>query len=103
MKNCFLIFAAAILSGCSSGIVPMGPNTYMVQHSGSSLSSKSAMQAKCLKEANKFCEEKGLVMIPVSTEGRDGLPVPFGHGANCELVFKALPAGTPHDTNSVSK
>lgn len=70
----------------------MGGDTYMVEHQGSSLSTKAENDAKCLQEANQFCEARGLVMTPVSTTGRNGLAVPFGHGGDCKLVFKALPA-----------
>jgi hypothetical protein len=94
IKRVFYIASTAIfLAGCSTGIVPMGNDTYMVEHQGSSLSTQAENEAKCFQEANQFCEAKGLVMTPVSTTGRNGLAVPFGHGGDCKLVFRALPAG----------
>ena len=67
----------------------------MVAHSGSTLTHESSLKALCYEDANAFCAAKGLVMVPISTSGRDGNPVPFGKGAACELIFKAVPAGSP--------
>lgn len=91
------LFAACtllLLSGCSTGVVPMSENTYMIEHRGSSLSTQASNEAKCFDEANRFCADRGLVMIPVSTTGRNGLAVPFGHGGDAKLVFKAVQPGS---------
>ncbi len=94
----FTILIAAFLVGCSStGIVSMGRDTYMVAYQGSTLQSKASLEAKCLNDANAFCAKKGLVMVPISSSGRNGLPVPFGKGGTCELVFKAVPRGSALD------
>ena len=89
--------ALFLLVGCSTGVVPMGRDTYMVARNGSTLSSKAGLEAKCLKDANEFCAQRKLVMIPISSSGRDGLPVPFGKGGKCDLVFKAVPQGSAQD------
>ncbi len=61
------------LSGCisySSGIIPMGPDTYTVS-SNSEFGAYKAKQ-RALQEANRFAETQGKYMIPVSTsEGKD--------------------------------
>ncbi len=64
--------------------VPMGKDTYMVSHKGGAGSTQFSLKAKCLKEANKFCEKKGLVMVVVSTAGRDP---GFGVMGSCEVEF----------------
>jgi hypothetical protein len=93
-----LICATALsVSACSTGIVPTGGNTYMVAHSGSNLTHEASLKAKCYEDANAFCSARGLDMVPVSTTGRDGEPHPFGRGASCELVFKAVVKGSPED------
>ena len=74
----------------------------MVAHSGSTLTHEASLKAKCYEEANAFCAARGLVMVPVSTAGRDGNPVPFGKGASCELVFKAVVKGSPEDVQPAS-
>lgn len=89
-----LIVCVALMSGCSTGIVSMGKDEFMVSHKGSAYSTESALKAKCLKDANRYCEERGLEMTVVSTIGHDPA---FGVMGVCELVFKASP------TNSLSK
>ena len=75
----------------------MGGNSYMIAKQGSSLSTKTALEAKCLEEANEYCSQRSLKMIPVSSTGRNGLPVPFGYGGSCDLMFKAVKPGSPED------
>ena len=96
-KHIFLALALSLLASCTTGIVSMGKDTYMVARRGSTLSSKAGLEAKCLKDASQFCAQKKLVMIPISAIGRDGNPVPFGKGGSCDLVFKAVPPGSPQD------
>jgi hypothetical protein len=98
LLNLSLIGVIALsVSACSTGIVSTGGNTYMVAHSGSTLTHEASLKAKCYEEANAFCAARGLDMVPVSTAGRDGNPVPFGKGASCELIFKAIVKGSPED------
>ena len=96
-----LITAAALLCGCASNIVSMGKDTYMVQHGGWPHMNEGAMEVDCLKDANKFCDKHGLDLIQTTFNGRDGEV--FAHNATCELVFKAVPKGSPEDvrTNTV--
>jgi hypothetical protein len=96
MKIKFSLLASAlVLCGCSTGIVPTGGNTYMIGITGSTLTHETSLKAECYKQASAFCAARNLVMVPVSTSGRDGNPVPFGKGASCELIFKAVPPGSP--------
>lgn len=99
MKKTILIpslaLCAALLCGCASNVVPMGRDTYMVQHGGWPHMNEGAMEIDCLKDANKFCVKRGLDLIQTSFTGRDGQV--FAHNATCELVFKAVPKGSRED------
>jgi len=97
-----LIVSVILLFGCSTGVVPTGGNTYMVAVNGSNITHEVSLKAECFKQANDFCASKGLIMVPVSTTGHDGSPVPFGRGASCELIFKAVPAGSPEAVQPAS-
>lgn len=100
MKNKVLIFCAVLLAGCSTGIVPMGRETFMVSQKGSVYSTVGSLKAKCLKQANAYCENKGLSMVIVSTSGHDG---GFGVMGTCELEFLAVPKSDPRNQNPTLK
>jgi hypothetical protein len=89
-----LAVAMCLFCSCSTGVVSMGSDKYMVEVRGSSLSTKASNEAKCLELATGYCRERGLVMEVISTSGRNGLPVPFGHGGDCQLVFRAAKPAT---------
>jgi hypothetical protein len=82
-----VIFCAELCFGCASGVVPMGRDTYMVAHKGSSWSTVSSLKAECLKDANRYCDKRRLAMVPISTSGHDG---GFGIVGSCELTFRAV-------------
>ena len=95
-KFLLAILVTVFIVGCSNtGVVPMGSDTFMVSYQGSTLQTKANLEAKCLRDANTFCAQKGLVMVPISSTGRNGLPVPFGKGGTCDLIFKAVPPNSP--------
>jgi hypothetical protein len=80
-----------MLAACSTGVVPAGPQTYMISRSGVGLQSGSAVKAGLYREADEWCRTRGLVMMPVSTDMRDAV---YGqHPASAEMTFRALPAG----------
>jgi hypothetical protein len=81
--------AAATLSACTSGIVPIGPSTYMLSGSSPGLIGKGAVEAKLLKQANEWCQKQGLVMVPIDSKGQDAIYM--GNWANAEVKFKAVP------------
>ena len=89
-----------VLCGCATGptFAPMGRDEFMVEHQGGAYSSASALKILCLRDANKYCIEHGLVMVPVSTSGKDGQIEAWGSiRGNCELVFLAVPANDPRN------
>src|ERR1022692_1971267 len=98
MQKSFLLpltLCAVLICGCASNVVPMGKETYMIQHGGWPHMNESSLEAKCLKDANSFCEKRGLVMVPVSINGIDGRA--FVNNASCKVVFRAVPKGSPED------
>ncbi|MEI6196049.1 MAG: hypothetical protein WCS42_17145 [Verrucomicrobiota bacterium] len=99
--NILMIGGVACLCGCAGGPVPMGRDTYMIQRGGWPHMDEYALEAKCLKDANNFCDNRGLVIIQTTFNGRDGRA--FVNNASCELVFKAVPKGSTEvaGTNSV--
>jgi hypothetical protein len=103
MKNplgCLLVCSLAIaLCGCSTGVVPMGKDTYMISRKGTGWATHGEMKAKCYRDANKFCAKRGLEMVPVSTTGKDGTPgfLP----ATCELTFRAVPPNDPENVRPI--
>ena len=100
MKKIASIAGALILSACAStGIVPMGKDTYMVsKQTATGFQPAVGITAEILQEANEFCQKQGLVMVVVSLNSKDG--VPGRSYATAELVFKALRPDDPEYLNS---
>lgn len=88
-----LLIIMLALVGCSSGVVPAGPDTYMVSHSVSGFSTAGAAKASAYREASAWCAARGLVMVPISSDEQN--PVTGQHMGHAELTFRALPANDP--------
>jgi len=71
----------------------MGKDTYMVERGGWPHMNQFALETHCLKDANRFCEKRGLAMVPISRIGRDGQV--FQNNATFKLVFRAVPPNSP--------
>jgi len=92
LKTIFLLTLGVLLSGCTSGIIPAGPDTYMVSASGAGFST-GGVRAATYQKANRFCQERGLVMVPVSFDAQGGV---YGRRPpTADLVFRALKPGDP--------
>jgi hypothetical protein len=74
----------------------MGKDTFFVSHTGSTLTTVSSLKVECLKDANQYCEQRGLAMVVVSTTGHDGR-FWTSKRAECELVFLAVPPNDPRN------
>lgn len=84
--------SALFFAGCAAEVVPAGPDTYTVAASGAGFSS-AGVRASVYKTANEFCAKRGLVMVPVSFDVKDG---ELGRRPpSAELVFRALRPGDP--------
>lgn len=85
--------AAIFVVGCvnpSTGVMPMGPDTYTV--TGSSNLGIANAHAEALRKANKFAEKKGLNVIPLSThESSEGNMMSWSlRMYSFELVFRLV-------------
>lgn len=95
-KICSALFVC-LLGGCATtgteGVVPIGPNMYMVGGLGSFTDfSSSGVKAKLYKEASKFCDDKGLVMFPINSTGKDS---GYATYASAEVQFRCLAPNDP--------
>ena len=92
MKTKIPMISLAVLlaTGCATNdIVPAGPGgAFLITRGGWPQMSGLAAEAACFRDANHFCTNQGLVMIPVSTNLIDGQV--FAHSASCSLTFKAV-------------
>jgi hypothetical protein len=76
-------------------VVSMGKDTYYVERGGWPHMNQYALEAKCLRDANRYCESHHLAMEPVSSVGREGEA--FQHNATFRLIFKAVSLNTQTD------
>lgn len=93
MKITYLVFAVVILSACAhSGVVSIGPNTYMIANSEWGFTSGGVQKAKVMKEASDYCNGIGKQMLPISTSQND---VAWGKTPAAEVQFRCLSNGDP--------
>lgn len=93
MKKIILIAAAAILSACAhSGVVSIGPDTYMIANSEWGFTSGGVQKAKVMQEASDYCNSIGKKMLPISTHEND---LEFGRTPAAEVQFRCLSPGDP--------
>jgi hypothetical protein len=87
----------SMLVGCASnsGVVPIGPDTFMVsRQAATGFSGLGNLKAEALREAEEFCAGKGKTMqIVNSTESQP--PYIFGNFPKAEVQFMCLDAGDP--------
>jgi hypothetical protein len=89
MKRIIVIIVSLMLSGCifPLEIVPVGKETYMVEHSSDNLS-------RLYRAANKFCAERNQALQPVREFNLAG-----GHKST--LTFRCLNENDPELTRPV--
>ena len=92
MKNNYIILLIVFISvGCaaSSGIVPMGKDTYISTKQGwISTQSVGALKAEIYKEANAYCLQRNKKLMPVSSNVTPGV---LGYSyPEAELQFMCL-------------
>lgn len=93
MKITYLVFAVVILSACAhSGVVSIGPDTYMIANSEWGFTSGGVQKAKVMKEASDYCNGIGKQMLPISTSQND---VAWGKTPAAEVQFRCLSNGDP--------
>jgi hypothetical protein len=99
-KFTVVILAAATLSGCAtnSGVVPMGPDTFMVsRQAASGFSGMGSLKADAYREAGEFCLKTGKTVRVISTNESQP-PYIFGNFPRAEVNFMCLSSGDPELT-----
>ena len=86
------IVMACCASGCATtgtdGIVPIGPDLYMVGGLGKFTDfSSSGVKARLFQDASKYCADSGRVMLPANSTGQDS---GYGNYASAEIQFRCL-------------
>ena len=86
-----LVSVVFLFAACSSGVVQMEKNTYMLSEKagGCGFATGSGQEADAYKKANKFCGKKGMQVETISSEAKDGIP--FARCASAELKFRCVP------------
>ena len=87
----FSVLLLPVLVACTTttGVVPIGQDTYMVGGSGKSPGGFSGAEVKAaaFREATQFCASQGKKMQVVNTNERD---MSFGVNATAEVQFMCL-------------
>ena len=88
------IGSALILGGCaSSGVMPMGPDTYMISTSNE-ISPAYAKRA-ALTEANEHCRQLGRQMIPLNTRSAAHRDALGDNIATFDFMFRCVSENDP--------
>lgn len=88
-----LITAAGCATTGTNGIVPIGPDMYMVGGHGKFTDfSGSAVKARFYQDASKFCSEKNRVMLPINSTAQDSAYATY---ASAEIQFRCVPSDDP--------
>lgn len=91
-----LIIFTPILSSCasSSGVLPLGPDTYTISAggvlTGSISGNDTKAKQKALKEANQFCSKKGKYILVTNINMQS-----TGFGSTSDITFKCLNKDDP--------
>ena len=91
MKTIVVLSITLVLTGCvSTGVVPIGNNSYMIskKSAGCGFSSAEGTKADLYVEANAYCEKQNKEIETVDAITRDG--VPFVRCASAELQFRCV-------------
>ncbi|MGH8821030.1 MAG: hypothetical protein ACREWJ_07035, partial [Rhodoferax sp.] len=81
------------LSGCAhSGVVPIGPDMYMIANSEWGFTSGDYQKAKAMQEAAEYCKAHGKQVLLVSSNENY---VEFGKTPAVEVQFRCLSPGDP--------
>lgn len=89
MRIIVLVLAVLVVSGCArtSGIVPIGDDTYMISRSKKGFDvTGSAVKADALKEANAHCAAMNKTLKVIKATEKD--MVPFRSDAQAEIEFQ---------------
>ena len=88
----YLIFAVLAITGCASnsGVVPIGPDTFMVsRQAATGFSGLGTLKADAFHEANQYCASQGKYIRVVNTSD-SAPPYVFGNFPRSEIQFMCL-------------
>lgn len=81
-----MVFAS--MAGCAnSGVVPTGPDAYMIAKSEWGFISGAVHEARLLQEAAEYCQSLGKHVLATKTSHND---VQFGKTPAAEVHFKCI-------------
>nr|AQQ74495.1 hypothetical protein [uncultured bacterium] len=85
------IAIVALLAGCSTGVVQVDKDTYMISEkaAGCGFATAGGQEADAYKKANEYCSSRGQQVEIVSTTAKDG--VPFARCASANVKFRCVP------------
>lgn len=89
-----LITASGLVGCASTGVIPMGQDSYMIgkKDGAPGLGVSLTNKAEVYREANEFCREKGLEVMTLEVITTPARPARLG---STELHFKCVtPGGT---------
>ena len=91
MRTALTLIATSLLAACSSGIVPMDEDSYMISEKagGCGFATAGGQEADAYKKANEFCAAKKMHVETISSEPKSGIP--FARCASADLKFRCVP------------
>jgi hypothetical protein len=86
-----VIVSAVALTACSTGVVQVDKDTYMVSEkaAGCGFATAGGQEADAYKKANEYCSSRGQQVEIVSTTAKEG--VPFARCASANVKFRCVP------------
>jgi hypothetical protein len=103
MKSFIAVAVGALLAGCSStGIVPADQDTYFIAKKSAAgvFGTPDGVRADIYREANAFCDEKGLGVETVTTEAKGAIP--FVRTGSATLTFRCVPRKPPATVTGIT-
>lgn len=97
MNRVRIALGLMVLAGCAStpGVVPIGPDTFMVsRQAASGFSGMSGLMEAAMREGNAYCHAKGLVFQVVNTTQSEP-PYIFGKFPKASVQFMCLRSADP--------
>lgn len=85
------IAGLALITGCSTGVIPMDQGTYMASRTspGGAVVSGSAVLSDLYIEANAYCDKKGQAVETIDKTVTNGIV--FVRPSSASLHFRCVP------------
>lgn len=83
-KQALLVVTLTLAACANSGVVPTGPDSYMIAKSEWGFTSGAVHKARLLQEASDFCQSRGKQVLVTSTAQND---VALGKTPAAEVQF----------------